>query len=255
MKRRKFVQSSLVATSALTAGIATAQSKAETPKEIIELREYDMGWPGKLSELNNYFKDALIPALNRHGVKQVGVFSELGQSEPRKIYSLMSHASFADYGAAHQLIAADAEYQKASKSYHHLTEKVYDRITTQLMLAFDVMPAMKKVEGSELFELRTYQGLNEDAVRRKIKMFNKEELPIFLDTNLLPVFFGEVIAGKYQPCLTYMVGFKNMDERQAAWKAFIDHPEWKRVSGLAEYANTVSKIIKVFLEPMPYSQI
>lgn len=255
MKRRKFVQSSLIAASTMAAGTAIARTHEDDEKEIIELREYDMGWPGKLGQLENYFQDALIPTLNRHGVKQVGVFSELGQSEPRKIYLLCSYPSYKAYGKINAGIKKDPEYLKLSDSYHQLKDKVYERITTQLMLAFDVMPAMKKVEGSKLFELRTYQGLNEDALRRKMKMFNKEELPIFLDTNLLPIFFGEVIAGKYQPCLTYMVAFKNMEERQAAWKAFIDHPEWKRISVLEEYANSVSKIIKVFLEPMPYSQI
>jgi hypothetical protein len=73
--------------------------------------------------------------------------------------------------------------------------------------------------------------------------------------KLNPVFFGHVIAGEHMPCLTYMLTFKNMEERDANWKAFSADPDWKRVSGAPEYANTVSNIIRVFLEPAAYSQI
>ena len=103
--------------------------------------------------------------------------------------------------------------------------------------------------------MRTYEGYAEDAVRRKVKMFNVDELPIFYKTKLNPVFFGEVIAGEHMPCLIYMLTFKDLNERDANWKQFVDDPDWKRISQAPEYANTVSNIIRVFLEPTPYSQI
>ena len=37
--------------------------------------------------------------------------------------------------------------------------------------------------------------------------------------------------------------------------AFGGHPEWKRMKGIAKYKGTVSKITKIFLVPLPYSQI
>jgi hypothetical protein len=52
-----------------------------------------------------------------------------------------------------------------------------------------------------------------------------------------------------------MLGFENEQERDANWKKFIDDPDWKRITALPEYANTVSKVVKIYLEPMPYSQI
>jgi len=86
-------------------------------------------------------------------------------------------------------------------------------------------------------------------------MFNDDELPIFYETGLDPVFFGETLIGQHLPQLTYMLTFRDMEERDANWKKFIDHPEWKRVSGLPKYANSVSNIHRVFLEPTPYSQV
>jgi hypothetical protein len=86
-------------------------------------------------------------------------------------------------------------------------------------------------------------------------MFNDAEFDIFNRVKLNPVFFGENISGPNLPCLTYMAVFKNMEERDQAWKAFSADPEWQKVSKLPEYANTVSKIYKIFLEPISYSQI
>jgi hypothetical protein len=124
------------------------------------------------------------------------------------------------------------------------------------MIAFDGLPKMIVPEsGPRIFEVRTYEGYSEDAVARKIKMFNNEEFTIFNRVKLNPVFFGEIIAGPNLPALTYMVTFKNMEERDKAWKAFGPDPDWQRVSKLPEYANSVSRIFKTFLEPLPYSQV
>jgi hypothetical protein len=124
------------------------------------------------------------------------------------------------------------------------------------MRAFDGLPKLvAPAKTPRIFELRTYEGYSEDALRRKIKMFNEGELDIFKRTKLNAVFFGEVIIGTHLPCLTYMVSFKNMEEHDASWKAFVADPEWQRISKLPEYANTVSKIHKVMLEPLAFSQI
>ena len=81
-------------------------------------------------------------------------------------------------------------------------------------------------------------------------MFNKEELALFYKVGLNPLFFGEMIAGLYRPCLTYMINFKDMEAHDTAWKAFINHPEWIEMSSKPEYANSVSNIRKTFLEPV-----
>ena len=106
------------------------------------------------------------------------------------------------------------------------------------------------IEGAGLFELRTYEGYSEDAVRRKTKMFNVEEIDLFQRTGMIPVFFGDMIAGPYRPTLSYMLNFKDMAERDANWKTFLDHSEWKAMLAKEEYANTVSTIRKIFLTPL-----
>jgi hypothetical protein len=240
----------------LTSGVF-GQSTAPK-KEFYEIRTYELRFGSPASNLENYFKNALIPALNRLGVKNVGVFKEIGKSEPAKIYVFIPYASMEQYAAIHLQLKSDQQFKEAAQEYNSLLpdKAPYTRYTTSLLSAFDGLPQLiKPTAGQRLFELRTYESYSEDAARRKIKMFNDEEIKIFYNTKLNPVFFGEVVAGENQPCLTYMLTFRNMEERDNNWKAFSADPDWKRISPLPEYANTVSRITRVFLEPTPYSQI
>jgi len=200
----------------------------------------------------------LIPYLNKSGVGHVGVFNEISKSEPFRVYVLIPYPSIEAYGSILNNMQKDEDYQKASEEYNRVAvdQPSYWRYESSFMVAFDGLPKhVVPAAGSKLFELRIYEGYSDDAVRRKVKMFNEGEFDIFKRTNLNSVFFGENVSGKNLPCLTYMISFKNMEEREANWKKFIDDPEWKRISKLPEYANTVSKIHKIFLEPTSYSQL
>lgn len=238
-----------------TTFLAVADDK---DKEFYELRIYELTGGGSLAPLESYFTKALIPALNRTGVKNVGVFKETSKTEPMKVYLFIPYQSSAKYLEVKTALSKDSEFQKASEAYNKqpVEKPIYDRFESYLMLAFDGIPKMKVPENKQrIFELRFYQGYNEDAVKRKIKMFNEAELDVFYRTKLNPVFFGEVIAGKNMPFIAYMITFKDMAERDANWKAFSADPKWVEIRGAEEYKDTVSKIIRVFLEPMEYSQI
>jgi len=52
-----------------------------------------------------------------------------------------------------------------------------------------------------------------------------------------------------------MLAFESMEERNINWEKFSKNSEWKRVSILKEYSNTVSDIKRVFLKPLEYSQL
>jgi len=239
--------------SALPLGIVQGQSKQTPPsaKELYELRTYEMKFRGDQNLLTGYLKNVLQPALKRAGVNHFMLFTEWGNSDPANIWVLISYPDQNIYLKA-QNLSADAEYVAAAATYHALPleKAIYNRYTSMLLLAFDGLPKMlNPIDGASVFELRTYEGYSEDAVRRKVKMFNDEEFPLFFKVKLNPVFFGENIAGPHRPCLTYMLNFKDMAERDANWKTFIDHPEWKAMVGKPEYADTVSNIRKTFLKP------
>ena len=257
MKRRNFVTSTILAASALSVNAKSTEEKA-TKKEWYELREYEMRYGSPQSSLDNYFKNALIPALNKYGVKNVGVFRELAKSEPAKIYLLIPYASIEDYASISSKIKTDEDFKKNTQEYDSLLpdKAPYARYKVSFMNAFDGLPKIViPSQEPRIFEIRTYESYCEDAARRKIKMFNESELGIFQRAKLNSVFFGEVVSGDRMPCLTYMVTFKNMEERDANWKVFGADPEWKKISTAPEYANAMNRTIREFLEPLPYSQI
>nr|WP_294870311.1 NIPSNAP family protein [uncultured Pedobacter sp.] len=260
MQRRKFLQSSLT----VAAGIAVSTTPAmaadhySTQKEVYQWREYEMCFGADQLQLENYFKTALIPALNKYGVKAVGVFKEWTKSEPAKFYLLTPYSSIENYLSVEAKVKADADYIKNSAAYNNIPadKALYSRFTSSLMIAFDGFPAIVIPKGtSRIFELRTYEGYSEDAVKRKIKMFNEGEFPIFNRAKLNPVFCGEVIAGDKLPRLTYMITCNSMEERDKGWAAFVADPEWKKLVSDPQYADTISKISNTFLVPASYSQV
>jgi hypothetical protein len=258
MERRKFLQKSVLATTALAgAGLTSAEAKAlQQGKEIYEWRVYEMRWGTGV--VDQYLSKALIPALNRLGVKNVGAFTETSKAEPAKLYVLIPYSSFEAYVKVNDDLRKDKAFADASAEYNKIPveQPAYNRFDSSLMIAFDGLPKMITPQsGPRMFEVRTYEGYSEDAVKRKIKMFNDEEFTIFNRVKLNPVFFGEVISGKNLPALTYMVTFKNIEERDANWKAFFADPDWLRILKDPQYANTVSRIYKTYLEPTPYSQV
>lgn len=253
MKRRKFLNTTIVA-STLPLGCAASKlsGSEEIEKEFYELRTYEIKFGGNSKLLISYLKEALQPALKRVGVNHFMLFEELGNAAPKKIIVLISYPNAALYVKA-QNLQGDSTYQTASAEYHAspADKPIYNRISSSLLLAFDGLPQMMTpVADASLFELRTYEGYSEDAVRRKIKMFNVEEIPLFLKVGLHPIFFGDMIVGPHRPCLTYLLNFKDMAEHDANWKKFIQHPDWNAMKVKPEYANTLSNIRKVFLKPL-----
>ena len=260
MKRRKFLQSSLAATAgiAVTGNSVLAGDKYPSQKEVYEWREYEIRFGSDLNHLENYFKTALIPSLNKFGVEKVGVFKEWNQSEPTKVYLLTPYSSLDSYLSVNIKVKEDADYIKNSMAYNNIPaeQPVYNRFCSSLMTAFDGFPKMVVPSGeSRIFELRTYEGYSEDAVRRKTKMFHDGEFQIFSRAKLNPVFFGNVIAGDKLPRITYMITCNSMEERNQGWSAFVADPEWKKLVVDPQYANTISKISNTFLLPTSYSQV
>lgn len=236
----------------------TTSNEADGDREWYEHRNYELRFGGARAELENYFKNVLIPTLNNYGVKKVGVFTELGKDDPAHLHVLIVYSSIQSFASIQNLLNTDQTFLEQSKTYQKFApdKPIFNRYTTSLLQAFTGFPKLAQTPtGHRLFEWRLYEGYNEDAVRRKVSMFNDEELPLFVKTKLNAIYFGEVMAGERMPCMAYMLSFKDMAERDANWADFIKDPEWKRMSSDPKYASTVSNIVRKFLEPVSYSQI
>lgn len=225
--------------------------------QVYEFRTYELEFFQPANILHTYFKDALIPALNRQGISNVGAFEETGEGLPKKIYLLIAYDNMQAMQESLEALENDATYQEDAASYFNAPEdqSPFSRMSSKLILSTAGFPELVNREDATLFELRIYESRNEDALRRKVKMFNDHEFTIFDEVGLPVVFFGSNIAGDQMPCLTYMLAFKDRAAYEEAWSKFGPHPEWQRITKLEEYANAMNDITRVFLRPLPYSQL
>jgi len=269
MKRRGFLVSSLAA-SALAGATPSLDAEPSGPepatagREYYEIRKYSLRRGPQQQKINDYFRDANIPALNRLGIKPVGVFNTvIGPGSPT-LYVIAAHPSIESAVGIHDRLTSDPDYMRAGAPFINATtiEPGYMRSENFLLGAFAGMPKLElPSETAEnkprIFELRTYESHSKKANRTKIGMFNNAEIALFRRVGLRPVFFGETLVGSGQPCLTYMLAYANMEEHDRAWAAFRDDPEWKKLSTTPGLTDTeiVCNITNVILAPTPFSQI
>lgn len=262
MKRRAFVKSSLVMTSltALMPSVVEARGK-KTKQEFYEFRTYSIKNAMQEKLVDDYLQAAAIPAFNRLGSKNVGVFKELKPEGQTKIFVLIPFNSMDDFLKIEEKLHKDSSYQQAGAAYLNApaTEPAYDRIESSLLRAFTKMPRIEVPPNKpRIFELRRYESAGETAGKKKIEMFNDAgEIDIFKRVGLTPVFFGETIIGGMRPNLTYMLTYDDMEEHDKNWKTFGSDPDWKKISVIPEYTNAriVSRITRTFLLPASYSQV
>ena len=85
MKRRDFLTSSAAATVGLATATLGPKANAAAPgsKALLELRTYHFASAAKQQAFAEFLANAAIPALNRAGVKPVGVWKLLKTDNPR----------------------------------------------------------------------------------------------------------------------------------------------------------------------------
>ena len=264
MKRRDFLKTSSIAGAAvLSPWAGGAVSAQDASREFYELRTYEMQTGNRKAVLNEYLEKACIPAMNRLGIKPVGVFTAVAGTNALNLFVLVPHPSLEHFLSAPARLAADAEYQKAAALYlsASIDSPAYARYESTLLWSFKNVPRVRvpaEAAGNQprLFELRIYESHSETAAQKKIEMFNEGgEIGIFDRVGLRSVFFGQTLVGRRQPNLVYMTVHQDMVAREKTWEAFRNSADWKALSSNPVYANTVSATTVVFLRPAAYSQI
>ena len=253
MQRRKFIKGGVAGAITLAgSSAATARPPQEpTGSELIEWRTYELRFGGDQGMLMSYLSDSLKPAMLRAGSTQFSVFKEYGDPNPGKVHVMIAYPDAATYVAT-QNLSADTDFTTASEAYDAVDPEkpIYTRFSSWLLTAFSGMPqSVAPDESAGIFELRIYEGATEDAVRRKIRMFNEYEIEIFDNTGLKPVFYADMIAGPHRPALMYLLQFDDMAARDENWGKFGANDTWNRIRVLPEFANSVSNIVRTFLVP------
>lgn len=247
---------------AATSILVSSTSIADEPQlQYYEFRIYKIYDFEKQRIADDYLRDALLPALNRQKIRNVGVFHNLKDSNDHSIYVVIPFANLESFSNYNQKLGSDSRYQDAAKTYlqRKKGDGIFDRIESRLLKAFVSMPQMEladysKNKTSRMFELRLYESHTEDHARRKVAMFDSGETQLMRDVEMGPVFFGETLTGPDLPNLVYMLSAQNLTEHESHWKSFLESDRWKKMKEHPKYKDTVSNIKNWFLRPTPYSQ-
>ena len=239
-----------------------SQKKNDT-REFYEFRLYHYASQEQGAEINAYLEKALLPALHRYGVQNIGVFAALSNDTAsiKDLYVLIPYATLAVKEKADNQLLSDKDFLSSGKGYVDAAydKAPYARFETILMRAFRLAPVMQKpaLNGpreNRIYELRSYESATEKIHRNKVEMFNEGgEVALFKRLGFNAIFYADVISGSRMPNLMYMTSFEDKASRDAHWKTFVDDPEWKRLSGLPQYQKNVSKADIIFLRPTNYS--
>jgi len=243
---------------------STNTLSAQAKQEYYELRVYHLAWgSGQEGKVNAFLKDVYLPALHRAGIAKVGVFKpiETDMLYDKRIFVLIPVKTIEQCLMLPEVLAKDKVYVEAGKSFIDApyNEPPYARFEKILLKAFKNMPqsffpAYTNPVSERVYELRSYESATEAKAIKKIQMFNEGgEIDIFTSLKFNAVFYAEVISGSTMPNLMYMTTFTDMKSRDEHWKAFGATPEWKKLSAMEEYKNTVSNINRYILRPTDYS--
>ena len=220
---------------------------------------------GKVQEekVDNFLKNAYLPALHRAGIQKVGVFKpiESDTTSGKRVYVWISFKSLDHFAKIQDVLAKDQDYQTKGIDFlgAPFNQVPFQRKESILLKAFPdaanyIIPVFKTSPSERIYELRSYQSPTDNLFRKKVKMFNEGgEIKLFNSLDFNTVFNAEVISGSAMPNLMYLTAYPDMADHDAHWKVFGSHPEWKKLSSLPEYQNTVSKAVIILMHPTEYS--
>jgi hypothetical protein len=278
--RRTFIQTSLAATAsaALTTHLAAAPKAPAAARDYYELRCYHLQAGSRLKTdanpalLDRYLEQALLPALDKLGLKNTGVFTELdvnkaaGTSTPKSlspVWLLVTHPTLESFVQVSATLNADPAVQLAGRDYLATpkTQPAFERIDTWLLRSFQGQPQMSVPPFSQqrsptrVFEMRDYESYGELPALRKMAMFDEGEINLMQDLGLNPVCFGQALAGPDLPHLRYITSGPDLTTHLHNWSKFGPNPRWLAIKDLPRFADTVSKNTARFLTPKAYSQL
>lgn len=283
LNRRNFLKSTLAA----SASTALASKLPAAPaaggggggeRDYYELRCYKLHAGSRIKTdanpalLDSYLEHAFLPALDRRGVKNIGVFTEIdvhketATSTPKPdspVWVLIPHATPDSFIEISADLNADPAVQKAGADYLNAPKAnpAFERIDSWFLRAFAGLPKLELPAFSRnrtptrIFELRDYESHSELKALNKMAMFNDGEIALMKELGMSPVFYGQALAGPDLPHLRYLTGAADLASHLANWKKFGSDPRWVGMKDLSKYADNTSRNTSRFVAPKPYSQI
>jgi hypothetical protein len=240
---------------------SAATDKSEREFYLIQI--YHCNSTTQINGVDNYLKNTYLPYLHQSGIKKIGVFAPIDNdtASDKRIYLWMPMSSLNTLDKLDQAIekldpmtknpVVDLENADGSLPYSRV-----ERIITKSFIDQPkyVRESSLIKSSNRIYEYRSYESPTENMHLRKVHMFNQGgEVVLFKRLNFNAIFYSKAIAGARMPNLIYMTSFNNMEDRNEHWKAFSASPEWKSISNMPKYMNSVNRNETVLMYARDYA--
>jgi len=199
---------------------------AEKDTRVFEMRTYTAA-PGKLDDLHARFRNHVVKLLGKHGIKDLGYWVPINNTENKVIFVLM-YPSREARETAWKSFGADPDWVKAkteSEANGKLVEKVDQRFLTATDYSPLAQPSIGK--GERVFELRTYTTtpnnlplLHARFRDHTVGLFAKHGMSNFVYWQLMPDQAGA------ENTLIYLLAHASQDAAKASFAGFRADPDW-----------------------------
>ena len=240
MKRREFLASAAVASVAAATAPNSLSGAADTGagnREFYQLRRYQLARGPQLKLADDYFRLALVPALNRMGLTPVGVFNlTIGPDTPA-MYVLIPSSTVDALSSIENRLAQDAEYAKSGTDFLKAPAKepAFHEVEISLMQAFENMPKLKVPRAPRTIA-RGFSSCGHTKARAKSCTKKSGNVQLLRNGAAGAIQHGSRVLwrhdrGARMPNLTYMLAFDNLADREKKFLAFNDSDWMESAAG------------------------
>jgi len=267
MKRRTFLTAGaalgMTPAMAIPSLTGASEQSATDGRQYFEWICYHLHLGSRQGLVAQYYRDVAIPALNKAGINNIGVFNVKHGINNPTLHVIIPHPTLESVVTLNDRLLEDKNFVEAGSSFlkSPTNEMAFVSMEKTIMRAFSHLPQIqvptqKQSNKPRIFQVRVYEAPSLTASKRKIHMFNEGgEIAIFKKTGLQPILFGETIAGNMMPNLLYILAFDDFDDMNKSWNTFRVDPDWVKLREDPFYADTVTRINDWIWTPVNFSQI
>ncbi len=264
INRRAFLKknASAALASAAVAGAGPAGLNADAPgsRYLVEMVTFRLQNGAQVAGALGWLEKRAIPLWQKHRFGPVGVFTEdVGPHIPA-VHFIRIYASLAEREAAWNRLTADADWGGAVSDLEKDGPAFY-REESILMNSTPFSPPIRPVAPDEptrgIFELRIYETPTWRQLGYLHDRFDGGEIAIFHKSGIHPIFYADTLIGPNQPNMAYMIPFESYAQRERAWAAFRENPDWLKLrdESVRRGGEIVRNIANMILVPARFSMI
>jgi len=265
MNRRSFLFENApgaVMASAAALGITAKNAAAQTaaPPYLVECVTFRLQMGAQVSGALGWLEKRALPLWQKHRFGPVGVFTvEVGSNIPAVLF-LRIYASLAEREAVWKELAADPEWGAAVADLEKEGPAFY-REDSMLLASTPFSPPIKaavpEAPARKIFELRIYESPTWKQLGYLHDRFAGGEIELFHKCDIYPMFYADTLIGPNQPNMVYLTPFESHAQRERAWAAFRDNPDWQKLrnESIRRGGEIVRNITNMILNPASFSML